>query len=79
MEPATLYLLYKLADGSDRMWQRQFPSMEMCEEFVSRVSARKPTDIDLVNSACWPLGKTPPTWVTDRPVYGVPLDPKYRP
>ena len=79
MEPATLYLLYKLADGSKRMWQRPFPSMETCEGFVSEVVKRKPSGIVALNSACWPLGKTPPTWVTDQPVYGVPLDPKYRP
>jgi len=79
MDPATLYLLYTLADGSERMWQKAFPSTETCQSFIATAIKIQPDGVTVVNSVCWPLGKTPPTWVTDRPVYGTPLDPKYRP
>ena len=73
MEPITLYMLLSLA-GDERLSKRHFPSREDCERYAADVVAKTPPKGKVLNSACWPQGKTPPTWVSDRPIVGVPLD-----
>lgn len=79
MDPATLYIVFKVANGSDRTWQRQFPSTEECEKFVESARERSPADTVIVSYACQSPEVAPPRWIRESLVEGVPLDPKYRP
>lgn len=78
MDPATLYVLFLLADGSERLQRAHMQTMAGCEQFRAWVVERKPDGQEILNSVCWPLGADDaPTW-TNRPIHGVPLDAKYR-
>jgi hypothetical protein len=76
MDPATLYILVKLADDREHVYRRHLTTMAGCKTLEVRVMERKPDGMKILNSACWPLGADPPDW-TNLPIIGVPVDPRH--
>ncbi len=77
MDPATLYILVKLADDREHVYRRHLTTMAGCKTLEARVIERSPEKgMEILKSGCWPLGATPPDW-TNVPIYGVPVDPRH--
>ena len=85
MEPATLYMVFKLADGPAEGWRWSLSSMEECQTSLADLKKKKPADAEILQSACLPnaVYREPPRWYADalkeRVINGVPLDEEYMP
>lgn len=76
MDPATFYMLTTVA-GAERLTTLHFPTMQACETFSARAFATPPpSDTEVLQHVCWPQGKWPPDWVSNRPTVGVPVMPQ---
>lgn len=54
MDPATLFIIWLLADGRESAQaSRQFPTVEACEQFISEAEKRRPTDMPPYRYECW--------------------------
>lgn len=84
MDPATLYILYKLADGTEKVRERRFETVSACEAYVKKAFPPRP-EVQLVHYRCANLFKMEgaPDWYTQHGAVKVinddSLDPKYRP
>lgn len=82
MDPATLYLLYKLDGRPEAAKELPFRSVAECEEFFDK--RLKKTKMEVVRYSCsvYEPGTKPPKWYTEhfdqKFIHGVPLDAKYR-
>jgi hypothetical protein len=77
MEPATLYILYKLAAGEEHLYAARFPSMAVCEFKKNMKTYRPPAGVAVLESVCWEYGTRPPEWLRKR-IDTVPLDPQFQ-
>lgn len=84
MDPATLYMLIKLAEEGAKGWKRQFDTMEACESRLAELKKTKPANAEILRSECLPDRTTyneAPRWYTDalkeKVIRGVPLDPEH--
>lgn len=79
MEPTTLYVLYKLQDGLERVREFAFDSVAECEAYRATI----PDRIKVVRYSCeaYTPGLQPPNWyrahLDNKVIHGVPLDPKH--
>ncbi len=77
MEPATLYLLYKMADGTEHRHSGQFPSKAVCEEkLAERMSDPRYT---ITNAVCLTRRDYAPKWLWGGAFHIDTLDPALRP
>lgn len=84
MDPATLYILFTLADGSAKALEKGFVDTRMCESYVSDVIKPR-TDIATVDRyECVSLveRQSAPDWYTkhtpQKLIHGVPVGPAGR-
>ncbi len=74
-----MYLLYKLQDGPESIRAIPFNSAAECETFRKNM----PKTIEVVRYSCevYVAGSEPPAWYTNyfdqKPIHGVPLDPRH--
>ncbi|WP_439541951.1 hypothetical protein [Hyphomicrobium sp.] len=79
MEPATLYMLYKLADGTEHLYKGHFGSPDLCETSRDRMTEQPSPRVTILKSVCWEHGTWAPDWIAEKHINGAPIDPKYRP
>jgi len=81
MDPATMYLLYKLQNGPESAREFPFDSAAECESYRQRI----PGDVNVIRYSCetYKVGSEPPTWYTGhfakKLIHGVPLEMRHRP
>ncbi|HRN87897.1 MAG TPA: hypothetical protein PK271_04785 [Hyphomicrobium sp.] len=83
MDPATLFILLKLADCTEKAMERNFVDVERCEAFVAHV-IRPRTDVaEIVQYRCASVmtESLAPDWYTkhrpQRFITGVPVGPEH--
>lgn len=79
MEPSTLYILFKLADGTERTYEGHFGSLSLCEDRRERMTEKPSPGVTILKSVCWKPGMWAPDWIAEPVIHGVPLDPQYVP
>jgi hypothetical protein len=79
MEPATLYLVFKVGGGPEKTYRGLFPHTVACERALARMLERKSPEVTCVRSLCWEHGTPAPDWIAEKRIHGVPLHPKYMP
>lgn len=79
MDPATLYVLFTLADGQRHTWSAEYATKAQCEDARQTTltgQAKRPGKT-VTWSYCWVHGTHPTEWMGEKIIYGVPLDPKH--
>jgi hypothetical protein len=85
MEPATLYILFALADGTQKAIERRFPSASDCDGYVEHVVKPRSQHAKIVRFECVleaSMAKAPewfPRPEPERLIHGVPLELKHQP
>lgn len=70
MDPATLYMVITLADGSPRAREERFPSVEACETYVSEAASRIPEGATVVSAECHRHYRVSPAKGSNTGLYG---------
>ncbi len=86
VDPATLYIVFQMANGTVRPMERAFVDAAVCEEYVGKVIKPRTDIATVVRYECVSLEKmqSAPSWYrqytpVQKVIQGVPLDLEYQP